>query len=156
MNPELPRILATNYGTDSQSFMPRTSWVETTKTDYPRSYTPPLKDIDPLISTLLKLNQEKLPVTTKANELSRRYVQVFIVDPDEEVPLEKAMLYTGTPKMTDMTNEELFFSLPVMDILKKHNEFRKAHQVEIGTKKKFLKEIRIKDLSMTVVTIAQF
>jgi len=105
-------------------------------------------------STLEKMKKEK----EMANQDNRRYVQVFLVDPDEKMPLEKAVLHKGEPMLTDLSDEELFFSIPVMELLKTHNSTRETTKdpEASGSKAKCLKPVRIKDLSMTVVTIASF
>lgn len=88
---------------------------------------------------------------------TRRLVQVFIVDPDENVPLDKALLYEGKSFLTDATDQELFFEIDIKSILDKHNAFRKTltnKAVKERTEK--LEAARIRDLKMTVVIIAQF
>jgi hypothetical protein len=47
------------------------------------------------------------------NNSERRMVKVIVVDPDERVPLEKCVLYNGDEKVTDLTNQELFFELDI-------------------------------------------
>jgi hypothetical protein len=86
-----------------------------------------------------------------------RLVQVFIVDTDENIPLDKAFLYQGTPKLTDQTDQELFFELDMRQLLADHNVVR----IAVVDKKKtdrtvFLEPARIRDLKMSVVTMAQF
>src|SRR5262249_38247061 len=55
---------------------------------------------------------------------ARRLVQVFIADPNENVPLDKALLYSGTQKLTDLTDQELFFEIDIKSILEAHNAER--------------------------------
>lgn len=94
----------------------------------------------------------------KLNE--RRIIQVFIVDPDDKVPLESAILYEGDQQLTDLTDEELFFEVPIKNMLEKHNEMRLATLDKKATNKIgkdiFLEPARIRDLRMTVVDIAVF
>jgi len=90
----------------------------------------------------------------------RRVVQVFIIDPDENVPLDVCLLYKGESKLTDMSNSELFFEVDINTILKTHNEKRvkmldKKAQKNTG-KDIYLEATRIRDLRMTVVDIASF
>lgn len=88
----------------------------------------------------------------------RRIVQVFIVDPDEKMPLKESLLYQGDIELTDLTDQELFFEIEIKSILIEHNkrrceiEDKKAESKE----KKYLEPIRIRDLNMTVVNIAKF
>ena len=89
-----------------------------------------------------------------------RVVRVFLVDPDSRVPVDKRILYKGDETVTDATDQELFFSIPVADLLTKHNTFREGFEVEerdgAETKLRKLKPIRIRDLTMTVTTVASF
>jgi len=181
MNQELPKIANSVYGASTHHYDPNEGLLidNSHSFDYidPTRWKDSKKEIDPVdalkilgtaatrtdtsYSSIDKLLQGKLHMP-KVNEESRRYVQVFVVDADSKIPLSKAVLYKGEPQMTDLSNEELFFTIPMMDLLKAHNEFRKSHVVEdefVSTeksRKRHLKPIRIKDLSMTVVTIAQF
>lgn len=96
---------------------------------------------------------QNLPMPTS----SRRYVQVFICDPNENVPLETCLLYKGEPKLTDLTDQELFFEIDIKSALEKHNENRVGY-VDKSVKERtdYLDPARIRDLKMTVVTIANF
>jgi hypothetical protein len=94
------------------------------------------------------------------DKTTRRIVQVFIADPNENVPLEKSVLYTGEPKLTDLNDTELFFEVPIQDLLKKHNEVRKTVVDKEASKRAgkdiLLDPVKIRDLRMVVVTVAQF
>lgn len=92
---------------------------------------------------------------------TRRIVQVFIADPNENVPLEKALLYQDEkPHLTDLTDQELFFELDIKEILLKHNEFRVTvvdkEASEGKNKDVLLESAKIRDLKMTVVSVATF
>lgn len=89
--------------------------------------------------------------------MSRRLVQVFIADGNENVPLEKALLYKGEPRFTDLTDQELFFEIDIKTILEEHNKYR-ATVVDKKFKDRIehLEPAKIRDLKMTVVLIAQF
>lgn len=94
----------------------------------------------------------------KENIMStRRLVQVFIADPDENIPLADCLLYTGEQKITDLTDQELFFDIDIRTILEEHNK-RRIALVNKAVKERVeqLEPARIRDLKMTVVTIAQF
>lgn len=87
-----------------------------------------------------------------------RLVKVFIADTDENVPLEKRLLYRGDELFTDLTDQELFFEVPITDLLSKHNEFRLTLKDKKASKEKdvFLEPIRVRDLKMLVVALANF
>lgn len=91
---------------------------------------------------------------------TRRIVQVFIADPNENVPLEHSVLYRGDQKLTDLTDTELFFEVPMSDILKIHNDKRVKFVDKEATKRAgkdvLLDAVKIRDLKMVVVTVAQF
>jgi len=97
---------------------------------------------------------------TEMSDVKRRIVQVFIVDPDERVSLESAVLYQGEQKLTDATDEELFFEIGMKDCLEKHNAIRETTVDEEATitasKEIYLKPARIRDLKMVVINVATF
>jgi hypothetical protein len=95
--------------------------------------------------------QEKIQMAT------RRLVQVFIADPNENIPLDKSLLYTGEQKLTDATDQELFFEIDIKGILEKHNEMRsKIVDKKVKERTEYLEPAKIRDLKMVVVAIAQF
>jgi len=89
-----------------------------------------------------------------------RIVKVFIADSNDNLPLDKRVLYSGEEKLTDLTDQELFFEVPIADILSKHNETRAKtvdkKQAEKFGRDIFLEPARIRDLKMVVVNVAQF
>lgn len=92
-------------------------------------------------------------------EDKRRIVQVFIADTDPHIPLENAILYSGDQKLTDRTDEELFFELNIKELLDKHNDLRATiKDKELSSKDEtvYMEPIRIRDLTMTVVTVTEF
>lgn len=95
------------------------------------------------------------------SEVKRRIVQVFIVDPEEQIPLENAVLYQGEQKLTDATDQELFFEIGVQELLNEHNKVRvtvvdEEAPVVAGKEAAYLKPACIRDLKMVVVNIATF
>jgi hypothetical protein len=88
-----------------------------------------------------------------------RLVKVFIVDPNESLPLPMRLLYKGDEKLTDLTDQELFFEVDIKSILDKHNAVR-AETVDKTTKNKdkpeMLEPARVRDLRMQVIVLAQF
>lgn len=94
-----------------------------------------------------------LPMASTA----RRLVKVVIVDPNENIPLDKCVLYSGDEKVTDATDQELFFEIDIKSVLEEYNKFRTTvvdKKVKERTEK--LEAAKIRDLKMVVVTIAQF
>ena len=89
-----------------------------------------------------------------------RIIRVYVADTDENIALENRLLYTGTEKLTDATDQELFYDVPINELLSKHNEFRKTvtdkKQSEKFGRDVKLEPVRIRDLKMTIVTIASF
>lgn len=95
-----------------------------------------------------------------ADKPTRRLVRVIIVDADENLPLDKCLLYQGQETFTDLTDQELFFEIDIKPLLDKHNDYRKAVVDKKLTQKlgkdAFLEPVKIRDLKMTVVEIAVF
>lgn len=89
-----------------------------------------------------------------------RIVKVFIADSNENLPLDKRVLFSGDEQLTDLTDQELFFEVPIADLLAKHNAMRAAtvdkKQAEKFGRDVMLEPARIRDLKMVVVTVAQF
>lgn len=100
------------------------------------------------------------PSQKEQKAVAIRIVKVYIADPSEDLPLNKRILYTGEEKLTDLTDQELFFELNIGDLLKGHNEVRattldKKASTRTG-KDIFLEPARIRDLKMVVVNVATF
>lgn len=88
---------------------------------------------------------------------ARRLVQVFIADPDENVPMADCLLFKGDQKLTDLTDQELFFEIDIKSILDKHNEKRvKLVNKKVKERTENLEPAKIRDLKMVVVNVAQF
>ncbi len=103
----------------------------------------------------------QIPVELKEPTVSNaRYIKVFIADINDNLPLASRVLYAGEEKLTDLTDQELFFEVPIAEMLAKHNEVRKVtvdkKQAEKFGRDIFLEPARIRDLKMVVVTVAQF
>lgn len=101
-----------------------------------------------------QVQQEKKAVAEKSK---RRLVQVFIADPNENIPLDESVIYQGGQKLTDSTDQELFFEVDIRGILEKHNEKRvKLVDKKVKERVEHLEPARVRDLKMVVVTIAEF
>lgn len=100
------------------------------------------------------------PQPTPMPTTTRRLVQVFIADPDPNVPLGEALLYKGEPSFTDATDQELYFEVPVVSLLATYNAKRTKWLDKEASKRSgkdvLLEPARVRDLKMVVVNIAQF
>lgn len=95
----------------------------------------------------------------KEPEMSARIVKVYIADPDTNLPLASRILYSGEEKLTELTDQELFFEVPIAELLAKHNAIRTSTLDKRKTtpaREVFLEPARIRDLKMVVVSIAEF
>lgn len=104
-----------------------------------------------VLDSVLKDVQPEVPMP------NRRLVQVFIADPNENVPLEDSLLYSGEQKLTDATDQELFFEIDIKGILEKHNEKRvKMIDKTVKERSQYLEPAKIRELKMVVVQVAGF
>lgn len=108
------------------------------------------------IDLIKQKEQEKMALPTSG----LRLVQVFIADTDKRLPIEDRILFRGDQKVTDATDQDLFYEIPIKDLIDKHNDHRKSLLDEEASNKFgrdiFLKPIAIRELTMTVVTVASF
>lgn len=87
----------------------------------------------------------------------RRLVKVIIIDPDDKVPLSQCVLHSGHEHLTDLTDQELFFEIDIKTLLDAHNTGRtKIVDKTIKERREFLEPVKVRDLRMVVVTVAQF
>lgn len=101
--------------------------------------------------------QLQQPKPKQEPTMTRRLVQVFIADPNENLPLDKSMLYTGSQKLTDATDQELFYEIEIKALLDAHNAFRTTViNKKVKDRTELLEPARIRDLKMVVVDIATF
>jgi hypothetical protein len=77
----------------------------------------------------------------------RRIVQIYVVDPDEAVPVDKALLHHDGPRLTDATDDELRYELNLPALLEKHNAYRAELELEPA---------RIRDVKIEIVTMVRF
>lgn len=111
------------------------------------------------------LDRHKTPTTTGQKQetspmTTARIVKIFIADPNENIALEKRILYRGDEKLTDLSDQELFYEIPIAEMLAKHNAERiktvdKAQAAKFG-RDIFLEPAKIRDLKMVVTTVATF
>jgi hypothetical protein len=89
--------------------------------------------------------------------MTTRVVQVFIADTDENLELDDRLLYRGDQKLTDLTDQELFFEIDIKTIIDKHNAKRTTTlNKKVKERVEYLEPVRIRELKMTVVDIAKF
>ena len=89
--------------------------------------------------------------------MSRRLVRVMIVDPNENVPLDKCVLHMGVEKITDATDQELFFELDIKNILDTYNVDRTTFvDKTIKDRTAYLEPAKVRDLRMMVIAGATF
>lgn len=97
------------------------------------------------------------PIMEIKQMANRRLVQVFIADPNDNVPLDQSLLYSGEQKFTDATDQELFFEIDINTILKAYNEKRvRIVDKKVKERTEYLEAAKIRDLKMVVVTVAAF
>ena len=78
----------------------------------------------------------------------RRLVQIYVVDPDEDVEAERSVVLGTDRFMTDKSNLDLYITeLNLKLHIETHNEWRKSKDLE---------EITIDDLHIKVVNLATF
>lgn len=112
---------------------------------------------DNLNRIIEETRQRMAEATSLENQMATRIVQVFIADPDENIPLDKRLLYTGEQKLTDLTDQELFFEVDIKNILQEHNTYRgSVINKKVKERTEYLEPIKIRDLRMVVVTVAEF
>jgi len=152
MNTDLPDIIGSTYGTATKTTSMLTGL--TTNAIYKQDDME-MNRVNEIINSMTKAQASK---QSENNTMSkRRLIQVFIVDPNEQVPLTDAILYQGEVHLTDLTDEELFFEIPVKELLAAHNEKReKIVDKKIKERTEYLEPAKIRNLKMSVVTLADF
>lgn len=86
---------------------------------------------------------------------TRRIVQVFVADPNDNIAIDDCLLFKGEEKLTDATDQELFFELDIKDMLEKHNAKRvKIIDKKVKDRTEYLEPAKVRDLKMVVVTVA--
>lgn len=167
---DLPTMAACNYSNNSYSGAQMVADAQVFSGTLGNQQAPTLEEMyrrhqlaDPLSNNALlarmKARRDQSIATTEEEDPmpSRRIVQVYIADPSEDVPLAKSVLYTGEQKMTDLTDQELFFEIDIRDLLAEHNEARgKIVNKKVKDRTEYLEPIKVRDLKMVVVTIASF
>lgn len=151
---ELPSIQTSTYGSATTALnSPLTSG---------HSVLNSIWDANPEWATTNTINQIKKDFKTEEKKPmpSRRLVKVIIVDPNESVPLDKAVLVNDPEMVTDLTDDEIFFDMDIKGILAAHNAYRITLVDKKASRNKekdvMLEPIRIRNLKMVVLNIADF
>lgn len=96
----------------------------------------------------------------KKEMANTRLVRVIIADPNLNLPIDKRLLHSGAEQLTDLTDQELFFAVEINTLLKAHNDVRSKTRDKAASEKAgrdvFLEPVRIRDLRMHVISIAEF
>lgn len=102
--------------------------------------------------------QQQQMLLKEPAKVTTRIVQVFIADPNENLPLADRLLYKSEQFVTDLTDNELYWDIDdVKGILKAHNEKRvKTVDKSVKDRVQHLEPARIRDLRFHVTTAAQF
>src|SRR5690349_21017651 len=99
---ETPQLVSSSYNTKTLDW--DIKWGE-------GQFSAPVlgRRADDRLNQFLLQHQQLTPeATTQSMHNQRRIIQVFIADPDQNVPLDSALLYRGDQKLTDLTDQELF------------------------------------------------
>jgi len=103
---------------------------------------------------LKKLRKKKMKQVTK------RLVQVFVVDPDKRVDDEHSVVHKSEVMVSSKTNEELFYDVDWKAVLAAHNTYRASvvhdDRSEVRGKDIHLKPVKVSDLERQVVVLANF
>jgi len=87
----------------------------------------------------------------------KRLVRVFVVDPDDRIDIEQSLLYDSKEILTDQDDQELFFEIEIKELITKHNAYRaEVVDKEVKDRTEYLEPVRIRELKMMVVTLADF
>jgi hypothetical protein len=151
MSNEMPEIATVSYTTDSTSG--EITYIDTFGNIVEECYKYKQPHVN--YGALFEKNND---IEEEEKMSERRLVKVMIVDPDLNVPVEKAVLVSEPEKITDLDDQELFFELDIKNILNTHNDFRKSviNKKKSKDKDVYLEPIRIRDLKMVILTIANF
>lgn len=74
----------------------------------------------------------------------RRFVRVFVSDPDPDLALADAVLYAAPEQVTDLNDNELFLEIGIPALLAAHNAKRAAQELD---------PIKARDLRLAVATL---
>lgn len=158
MNLELPAITASSYTANTAG--PDLCWERPPTADLAAKFQNKPLGAGQGVLGLRALMPGMIQPKESPMANTARIVKVFIADTNENLPLDRRVIHSGAEQLTDLTDQELFFEVPIAELLSKHNEVRKATLDKNASEKFgrdiFLEPVRIRDLKMVVVTVAQF
>lgn len=159
MSGDFPTMLASTYGSSSS----------TTALDGFSNNTASLTDTAEQLNSLMAMprvrgrifspfeTHESINPQTQEQVMARRVVQVYIADPNENIPLEDSLIYQGSQKLTDSTDQELFYEIDIKNLLDAYNVKRvKIVDKKVKERTQYLEPVKIRELKMVVVTVASF
>lgn len=157
MNRDMPSISASTYGASSNAVNMFAMGQLSQATAAMQKQLEPIQSFKSEFNAQINHLRQAIEETTKMSIPQLRMVQVLIADNNENIPLEQRLLYKGEPKLTDATDQELFFELDVKSMLDVHNAARtKIVDKKVKERTEYLEPVKIRELKMVVVTIAQF
>lgn len=91
-------------------------------------------------------------------QATRRLVEIIAVDRDVNVPFDKAVIFQGERRITDLSDHELMFEAKLDEALATYNQYRVTVRDEdrsaTARSDVYLKPLRLKDLRAIVITHA--
>lgn len=102
---------------------------------------------------------EVITLNTNQEFSMKRIVNVIIADPHAAVPVDKTILKTVLMTVTDLSDEDLFYSYNLNELVTEHNKYRvtvddtTAPRLPDGSFPK-LKHIKVSELRKLVITVA--
>lgn len=158
MTEELPTIMTNTVMNNMYNGI--THWVEPGPHTAGGSFMPTFDLIQAQTPHPMLDDEDEEEDMPQKKAATMRLVRVFVVDPDENLPMADRILVETPEEMTELTDQELFMELGIAPYLKTHNEMRKTMIDKKASKLKekdvMLEPIRIRDLKMAVVVIAEF
>lgn len=158
MTGDIPTIMTSAYASNCVSVLDDVGWGAALIPPNPFMQSASPKSV--LQSSTLEMYRQIADAKKDQTIMPMRIVKVFIADPNENLPLDDRLLFKGDEKLTDATNQELFFEVPMAELLAKHNALRittldKAASSKAG-RDVLLEPVKIRDLKMTIVDVAMF
>lgn len=157
---EAGAVIGSNYFDHTLTGVNPEEWFEVQGRTVPRRVDP---DFTQATEALFdEANTSFSAAATEKEDYTMRIVRIFLVDPDKRIEdLDKRVLYQSDEITTDATDQDLFFDIDVKAILDKHNKYREKVTYEVTnkgdtTEKTGLKPVRVSQLTMSVITIAEF
>lgn len=159
MSGDFPTMLASTYGSCSSTTALDNFGLTASGTRHWSNLLPnqSTDDTNPVAQLNMLMAQHLQPLPKQEQVMARRVVQVYIADPNENVPLEDSLIYQGSQKLTDSTDQELFYEIDIKNLLDAYNVKRvKIVDKKVKERTQYLEPVKIRELKMVVVTVASF